>query len=119
MLASSNFPFEGDLRKVPYPMVENDLGILQDVILKSLEEQKQGGDQAEKSYQAIHVILEDMSHQTKTPITRALLLLDLHDKNPSQGDRYRKQTHENLTYLYHLNDFILKLVALESGVTFM
>lgn len=102
-----------------YEVEDNIFGKLRDEIIKIILENKRMARMAENNNQILREYTEDIAHQIKTPLTGALLMLDLIDSDKANTEEYSQWLRDNITRLYELSDILLKLAALDSGTVEM
>lgn len=105
-----------DLHSDNYEIIDDEFGKLRDEIIKIILENKRIAENAEKNKEILREYTEDIAHQTKTPLTGSLLLLDLlEDEEDKSVKEYISRLRDNLLRLYNLSDILLKLAAIDSG----
>lgn len=96
---------------------EDDFSKLRDEIVKMTSENKRIAQEAEDRRVQLTEYTEDIAHQIKTPITGALLMLDLIDD--ASDKEALKRMGRSMERLLGLSDALLKLAAVDSDVVAM
>lgn len=94
-------------------------GKLRDEIIKIILENKTLTKRAHQNEQILREYMEDIAHQIKTPITGAMVMMDLVRENLDHMPVYVDHVHERLSRLNRLTDLLLEMASLESGLVKM
>ncbi|NLZ36911.1 MAG: HAMP domain-containing histidine kinase [Clostridiales bacterium] len=98
-----------------YEVIDDEFGKLSDEIYKIISENKIVAGKAEKSREVLREYTEDIAHQIKTPLTGALLMLDLMEDDPENSKEYISHIRNSINRLHKLTDALLKMASLDSG----
>lgn len=98
-----------------YEVMDDKFGRLRDEIIKVIVENKRMADKATNNGQILREYTEDIAHQIKTPLTGALLILDLMEEDRENNKEYVFHIRDKINRLHHLVDILLKLASLDSG----
>lgn len=99
-----------------YEVIDDKFGKLRDEIVKVIVENKRIADRATNNGQILREYTEDIAHQIKTPLTGALLILDLMEEDRENNKEYIFHIRDNINRLHQLADILLKLASLDSNV---
>lgn len=99
-----------------YEVIDDEFGKLRDEIIKIIIEKKHIVDNATNSEQILREYTEDIAHQIKTPLTGALLILDLMEEDKENHKEYIAKIRDSINRLHQLADILLKLASLDSGI---
>lgn len=97
-----------------YEIVDDEFGKLRDEILKIIIESKVVAKRATDNQQVLREYTEDIAHQIKTPLTGALLMLDLIEEDGIDSGQYIGYIRNSMGRLEQLADILLKMAALDS-----
>lgn len=104
-----------DLNDSTYEIIDDEFGKLRDEIVKIILENKLLAKQSEESQEILREYTEDIAHQIKTPLTGAILMLDLMEEDCENSREYMSYLKSNLNRLHGLADVLLKMASLDSG----
>lgn len=97
-----------------YEIVDDEFGKLRDEIVKIIIESKVVAKRATDNQQVLREYTEDIAHQIKTPLTGALLMLDLIEEDGIDSGQYIGYIRNSMGRLEQLADILLKMAALDS-----
>ena len=103
-----------DLDTENYEIVDDEFGKLRDEIVKIIVENKVVAKGASDNQQVLKEYTEDIAHQIKTPLTGALLLLDLMEEDQANAHQYIDYIRNSIERLQQLAETLLKMAALDS-----
>lgn len=98
-----------------YEIIDDEFGKLRDEIIKIILENKIITASAERNKETLREYTEDIAHQIKSPLTGALLMIDLIKEDKENHDEYLKRLQNSILRLLNLVDILLKLAALDSN----
>ena len=104
-----------DLNDNTYEVVDDEFGKLRDEIVKIILENKLLAKESEENQETLREYTEDIAHQIKTPLTGAILMLDLMEEDSRSNQEYIKYVKKSLNRLHGLADVLLKMASLDSG----
>lgn len=108
-----------DIDATHHEVEEDAFGKLRDEMVKVIVENKRMTEKTIKNEQILKEYTEDIAHQIKTPLTGALLLLDLMEEDRENRREYQIRLRRDLNRLHQLVDILLQLAALDSGTVSM
>lgn len=100
-------------------VIDDEFGKLKDEIYKIIVESKVMAANAKKNQEVLREYTEDIAHQIKTPLTGALLILDLMEDDPERSGEYIAYIRNSINRLHRLADALLKMASLDSGSIIM
>lgn len=108
-----------DPSKNNYEVIDDEFGKLRDEIVKIIIENKVLVKKSEEKQEILREYTEDIAHQIKTPITGALLMLDLIEEDSENNQEYIDYMRKSLNRLHGLVDALLKMASLDSEMVHM
>jgi signal transduction histidine kinase len=104
-----------DINSENYEVADDEFGKLRDEIYKIIVESKVIATKAKENQEILREYTEDIAHQIKTPLTGALLMLDLMEDDPESSAEYIAYVRNSINRLHRLVDALLKMASLDSG----
>jgi signal transduction histidine kinase len=98
-----------------YEVTDDEFGKLRDEIYKIIVESKVVAVRAKENQEILREYTEDIAHQIKTPLTGALLMLDLVEDDLESSAEYIAHIRNSINRLHRLVDALLKMASLDSG----
>lgn len=95
---------------------DDEFSKLRDEIIKIIIENKKIAENAQKNRETLRQYTEDIAHQIKSPLTGALLMVDLLKEDRENYEEYLPILEKSIKKLLNLVDILLKLAALDSNV---
>lgn len=108
-----------DINSENYEVADDEFGKLRDEIYKIIVESKVIATKAKENQEILREYTEDIAHQIKTPLTGALLMLDLMEDDPESSAEYIAYIRNSINRLHRLVDALLKMASLDSGSIIM
>lgn len=108
-----------DINSENYEVADDEFGKLRDEIYKIIVESKVIATKAKENQEILREYTEDIAHQIKTPLTGALLMLDLMEDDPESSAEYIAYVRNRINRLHRLVDALLKMASLDSGSIIM
>jgi len=108
-----------DVNSENYEVADDEFGKLRDEIYKIIVESKVIATKAKENQEILREYTEDIAHQIKTPLTGALLMLDLMEDDPESSAEYIAYVRNSINRLHRLVDALLKMASLDSGSIMM
>lgn len=114
-----NLLYSLDVDSENYEVIDDEFGKLRDEIYKIIIESKVVAAKAKENQEILREYTEDIAHQIKTPLTGALLMLDLMEDDPESSAEYIAYIRNSINRLHRLVDALLKMASLDSGSIIM
>lgn len=108
-----------DVDSENYEVIDDEFGKLRDEIYKIIVESKVVAAKAKENQEVLREYTEDIAHQIKTPLTGALLMLDLMEDDSESSAEFITYTRNSINRLHRLVDALLKMASLDSGSIIM